>query len=313
MPKPSLPAAAGRRLSAAALEDAQDALSDNTKRAYRSALRRLDDWLAGREATDARLAEYLRSLRAAGRGAASASMALAAARYAAGLSGRDAPIGPECRLALAAHRRDLLARPRGQVDGVRWEQADAAAAIAAGSGAPAGLRDAAIVAVASDCLLRVGELAALRVRDVAAEGDGSGRVTVRQSKTDQTAIGAVLYAGPPTMRRISSWLDAAGIAGVPDSPLFRQLRRGGRVQSGGLSRQALRKIIAERAKAAGIEGRVSGHSLRVGSAQSLAAAGAELVELQTAGRWQSPSMPAHYSRAQRAGRGAVARLRHQAG
>ena len=42
---------------------------------------------------------------------------------------------------------------------------------------------------------------------------------------------------------------------------------------------------------AGIEGRVSGHSLRVGGAQSLAAAGASIVEMQTAGRWQSPSMP----------------------
>ena len=40
-----------------------------------------------------------------------------------------------------------------------------------------------------------------------------------------------------------------------------------------------------------IEGLVSGHSLRVGGAQSLAAAGASVVEMQTAGRWQSPSMP----------------------
>ena len=41
--------------------------------------------------------------------------------------------------------------------------------------------------------------------------------------------------------------------------------------------------------AVGIGGRVSGHSLRVGGAQSLAVGGASLVELQTAGRWQSPS------------------------
>ena len=42
-----------------------------------------------------------------------------------------------------------------------------------------------------------------------------------------------------------------------------------------------------------VAGRVSGHSLRVGSAQSLAAAGAGLVELQEAGDWQAPTMPAH--------------------
>ena len=36
-------------------------------------------------------------------------------------------------------------------------------------------------------------------------------------------------------------------------------------------------------------------------------AGTELTDLQNAGRWQSPSMPARYSRGQRASRGAVAR------
>ncbi len=54
------------------------------------------------------------------------------------------------------------------------------------------------------------------------------------------------------------------------------------------------------------------HSLRVGAAQSLAAAGAGLVEMQTAGRWESPAMPARYARGQLAARGAVARLRHGA-
>ena len=61
-----------------------------------------------------------------------------------------------------------------------------------------------------------------------------------------------------------------------------------------------------------VAGRVSGHSLRVGSAQSLAAAGAGLVELQEAGDWQAPTMPAHYARHQLAARGAVAKLRYQA-
>ena len=53
--------------------------------------------------------------------------------------------------------------------------------------------------------------------------------------------------------------------------------------------------------------------LRVGSAQSLAAAGAGLVELQEAGDWQAPTLPAHYARHQLAARGAVAKLRYQAG
>ena len=42
-------------------------------------------------------------------------------------------------------------------------------------------------------------------------------------------------------------------------------------------------------------------------AQDLSAAGAELPELMTAGRWHSPTMPAKYTEAQAAGKGAVAK------
>ena len=69
-----------------------------------------------------------------------------------------------------------------------------------------------------------------------------------------------------------------------------------------------RRIIPARAKAAGIEGFISGHSLRVGSTVSLAQAGASVVDMQNAGRWKSPQMPAHYAKAELAERGAVARF-----
>ena len=59
-----------------------------------------------------------------------------------------------------------------------------------------------------------------------------------------------------------------------------------------------------------MEGRISGHSLRVGGAQSLATAGASLVEMQIAGRWQSPVMPGRYAQGQLAKQGAMARLRY---
>ena len=51
----------------------------------------------------------------------------------------------------------------------------------------------------------------------------------------------------------------------------------------------------------------SAHSLRVGMAQDLSAAGAELTELMTAGRWESPTMPTRYIQAQAADRGAARR------
>ena len=71
-----------------------------------------------------------------------------------------------------------------------------------------------------------------------------------------------------------------------------------------------RDAIKRWAEAAGVEGFISGHSLRVGSAVSLAQAGASVVDMQTAGRWRDPKMPAHYASAELAERGAIARFKY---
>ena len=183
----------------------------------------------------------------------------AAVRFYAKLGGQPSPVGLATERVLAGFRRE--GRGRGQVVGVRWEQADAAAGSSGGS--VRGLRDAALLAVMSDGLLRV------------SEADG---------------------------------VEAAGIAG---GPMFQRLDKAGRPR-GRLSTVSVRAIVQRRDAAAGVEGRVSGHSLRVGGAQSLAAAGASIVEMQTADRWQSPSMPSRYARGQLAARGAVAKLRYGA-
>ena len=65
--------------------------------------------------------------------------------------------------------------------------------------------------------------------------------------------------------------------------------------------------------AAGIEGRVSGHSLRVGSAQSLVRAGADLPALMQAGRWKDSATAAGYAAGELASRGAVAEFFYGAG
>lgn len=74
----------------------------------------------------------------------------------------------------------------------------------------------------------------------------------------------------------------------------------------GLSDSQLQRRIAAAARAAGLEGRFSGHSPRIGMAQYLAAGGAALPALMQAGRWSSSAMPASYVRDQSAGRSAVA-------
>ena len=115
------------------------------------------------------------------------------------------------------------------------------------------------------------------------------------------------------MRVTAHFCTLSGHFRTPNGPLLTTVQppTSGATVTGRLGARSIRSIIAKRA--AGVAGRVSGHSLRVGSAQSLAAAGADLVELQEAGDWQAPTMPAHYARHQLAARGAVAKLRYSAG
>ena len=284
-------------------------IAKSTARAYEAILERLDERLGGSTLTDHGLAEYLSELYDQGQAPNSIAQVVSAVRFRAKLQGVASPVGPVTSRALAGIRRAGKDRRQGQVQGVGFAAATAAAAVAGSDDLRklAGLRDAALIAVASDGLLRVSEIAAIQVEDVEQAEDGSGRLTIRSSKTDQEGAGEILYLGEPTIVRVAAWTEAAG---TTSGPVFVRVRKNGLIGTRALSSVSIRRIIRDRCKAVGVEGRVSGHSLRVGGAQSLAAGGASLVEMQQAGRWQSPSMPGHYAKAQLAARGAVARIRY---
>ena len=205
-PSPSKTLAAG----GTAHQLAGASIAENTWRAYSGALRRLEEWLGGRPLSDPLLAAYLGHLFDAGVSPAVAGQVVASVRFRAHLAGIPSPAGEATTRVLAGFRRAGRARGRGPADGVRWEQADAAAALAANGGALAGLRDAAILAIASDALLRVSEVAALEFADV---NPSDSTVTVRHSKTDPEGAGAVAYLGPATLKRIRTWTTAGGVSG----------------------------------------------------------------------------------------------------
>ena len=304
--------------SSQALRDSERILAKfapSTRRNYSLHVRRFAKWAHGDgitqwdDITDRILAEFVEHLRdVVGLGHSSAALALSAIRTTARAMGCPIPEGMLTSAVLTTMRKspDIQKRRRGQAKPIQWAQADTAAALAAAEGTVLGLRDAALFAVMSDAMLRTSEAAALNCEDIRIEDDGSGRLFVARSKTDQAGQGAWLFLGPPTVTRVRAWQEEAEI---DSGPLFRQVRRGGSVQEDRLTHRGLLYIIQRRAEAAGIGG-ASGHSFRVGAAQSLAAAGASVVDMQNAGRWADPRMPSHYSAAERANRGAVARFRY---
>ena len=65
-----------------------------------------------------------------------------------------------------------------------------------------GRTDIALISVMRDALLRRSEAAEVRWKHIATEPEGSGRLTIPWSKTDQQAEGVGLYLGPPTMKTL---------------------------------------------------------------------------------------------------------------
>ena len=278
----------------------------NTVRAYRSMLDRFGGWLEAnaRALDDDAVAEYLNEMFEAGLSPRTAGQLISALRYRARLEDGELPVGPNTELALDRFAKLGAGRGRGQASGIRWEDADRMAKAAASDGL-VGLRDAAVIATMSDILGRVSEVAAALVEHVAPAQRGGATLLIPRSKTDQTGEGRALYLGAPTVARIEQWREAGEVL---DGFLFRRVYRG-HVHACGLTPRTIANIIKRRASECGIE-HASGHSLRVGSAQSLAADGASLVEMQISGRWIDSRMPAAYARNELAQRGAVARRRY---
>ena len=164
-----------------------------------------------------------------------------------------------------------------------------------------GLVDIALISVMRDALLRRSEAAEVRWKHIATEPDGSGRLTIPWSKTDQEGEGVVLYLGPPTMK-------ALDLIRPKQRPLPGDDGDEGEEKVFDLKPATISERIAAAALAAGLGEGYSGHSCRVGMAVDLAEAGATMPQLQAVGRWKSSQTVARYVGAQFAGRSVVAQL-----
>ena len=150
-----------------------------------------------------------------------------------------------------------------------------------------GCLDIALASLMSDAGLRISEAAALRWRHLLDAEDGAGLIYIERSKTDQLAEGAYVVITPDTLtalkqlrRDSETWTD--------DDPVF------------GLSMSQISRRLDSMARAAGLGEGYSGHSGRVGLALRMTRRGAPLQAVQTHGRWKSPSMPARYTRSEKA-------------
>ena len=288
-------------------ENVRNAKANNTQRSYRSHWNTftafcLTHGLQHSPATPTDIARFLTSLELEGKSAATIRAARSAVAHAHRLMGYPNGDNPARHPYVSENLSGISRRspPQRQAQALLQEALDAIRATAmlprpsSNAGKPEnaerarsrGRMDIALCLTLRDAGLRRSEAAALTWEDIETWPDGSGRITINRSKTNQD--------GPPETVAITRAAMAALDAVRPQSwspaqPVFQ------------LSASQISRRVEAAARAAGLGPGFSGHSGRVGLARNMSANGAPVNATMKQGRWNRAETVARYTRKEEAG------------
>ncbi len=278
--------------------------ADNTRRAYRSAVRAWCQWAAGHAlpALPARaedVAAYLADMALRNRTPRTIDLHRAALRYLHHLARLTIPTThPLVSATLAGIRREAPAAGPQQKTALTWTPLTRVLDEVQGDDL-ASIRDRAILLLGFAGAFRRSELAGLTVADVSVDDDGM-EIRLTRSKGDPNRDG--VRVGIPRgvtrhcpVRAYEGWLRAAAIT---EGAVFRRVwlapdAKAGtpsprpKIGSTALSDRAIAEIVRKHCQAAGLEGSFAGHSLRRGAISTGAGDGYDLLELKRFSRHQS--------------------------
>ncbi len=215
-----------------------DAASPNSIRALRQDVEAFDLWCRRSDArafpaTPGMVADWLKHRASEGAAPASLVRYKASIAKAHRLLDLDDPTKHEiCRLAIAAHRRNVGSRQK-QARPLRFRGAvkdpvqatprgiHIRAILGACDNTPTGLRNRALLSVAYDTGLRASELVAVAVEDIVEALDPDARLLrIGRHKGDQEGEGSTAYLSPRSVQALQAWLHAADIS---EGPVFRRV------------------------------------------------------------------------------------------
>ncbi len=286
---------------ARAVNFARQDKAESTRRAYSADFAAFAAWCAARgvdalPASPETVAAYLAAEADAGKKPATIGRRCAAIGHGHKLAGREPPTNSELvKATLGGIRRAVGAAPARKTPAVAEVTRDMAKAAPAGK--LKGLRDKALLLLGFGGAFRRSELVALDVSDLE-ETDEGLRVTIRRSKTDQEGRGvtiAIVRGGACCpVRAFRAWLDAAGIT---EGPVFRPVRKGGKVRDRRLTSNAVCEIVKAYAGKLGLDASSFGaHSLRSGFLTSAARRGASIFKMRDVSRHKSMDVLQAYVR-----------------
>ena len=156
-----------------------------------------------------------------------------------------------------------------------------------------GARDRALITVGYDTLSRRSELISICIEDVSFNDHGA-RILIKRAKNDPFGRGRVSHLSRQTTKHLQDWIKDSSIT---EGPLFRAIKHG-KIHSKSLHPYSVNRIIKKAALAAGLSKieiqKLSGHSMRVGAAQDMMAAGLDILPIMAAGGWKTTNVVARY-------------------
>ncbi len=272
--------------------------SEHTRRAYRVDLKAFEAWRRNRALTKTLVEEYAAQLSRNKRSPNSINRALAAVRWWARRLGdlahesempkeqRDEIVGRVARVVTVADvGGDWPQRGRH----IAPDELSALLQACSRDQTPAGVRDAALIAMAWSTGLRRSELCGLALADLQ-DTDGQTQARVKGKGNKYRTV----YLHRSAARRVAAWLRERG---SEPGRLFCPVRKGGQVAlRRGLSDRALALILDKRCRAAALEARLTWHDFRRTFAGNLLDEGVDLVTVQKLLGHASPTTTSNYDR-----------------
>lgn len=264
-------------------------IAPNTRRAYASRIKMFSGWcesvgaLSHFPAPPGLVARYIAAMVEAGRTIATIEQTTAAISFfhrVYGYENQDPTRNELVRRTLKGARRTVGAAPRKKQP-IRIPVLKAIISEIDRKTAT-GRRDAALILLGFAGAFRRSELVGLNVVDLLPVFAGDGRpayeVVVRKSKTDQEAVGMTKgifsAAGDSSICPVKAVREYLAYCDIKNGPLFTRIRKGEMISRGErLSDRAVATILQHRAKNAGVELDLAGHSLRSGFITTAAEAG----------------------------------------
>lgn len=282
-------------------------ISKHTTRQYKADLFQFEDWRNGRTMTKNLVEEYAAELQHEGKAPATINQRLAAIRWYARKIADLALDQDDEWLSKHASRVAMVEDVKGErpEKGRHIEQGELSALIDActSDSSPAGIRDAAIIALAWSTGLRRDEISGIELKDLTNKTEDS---------LDMAILGKggkvrVAYVNDGALAAILDWLE---LRGNEPGKLFVEVNKGGKIGTGKLSGEALRKMLDKRSQEAELSKPATWHDFRRTFAGNLWDAKIDGVTIQKLMGHASQNQTAKYDRRPEATRRQAVKVLH---